>query len=137
VNKTTLQSNLQLAEKNTKKYVEEHILVARQLHKPIVMEEYGYPRDGFSFSKQSTTLARDEYYKFVYDMLITSKKQRDNFAGCNFWGWGGFAQPKHIFWQWGDDYCGDPAQEEQGLNSVFSSDKSTLNIIRDASRRLN
>ncbi len=137
VNKTTLQSSLQLAEKNTKKYVEEHILVARQLHKPVVMEEYGYPRDGFSFSKQSTTVARDEYYKFIYDMLITSKKQRDNFAGCNFWGWGGFAQPKHIFWQWGDDYCGDPAQEEQGLNSVFSSDKSTLDIIRDASKRLN
>lgn len=30
----------------------------------------------------------------------------------------------------GDDYTGDPAQEAQGLNSVFSTDKSTLDVIK-------
>ena len=52
------------------------------------------------------------------------------FAGCNFWGWGGQAQPKHEQWEPGDDYTGDPAQEAQGLNSVFSSDTSTVNVIK-------
>ena len=32
-------------------------------------------------------------------------------------------------WQPGDDYTGDPAQEEQGLYSVFASDTSTVRII--------
>ena len=48
----------------------------------------------------------------------------------NFWGWGGFANPKHEQWQVGDDYTGDPAQEAQGLNSVFSTDKSTLDVVK-------
>ena len=48
----------------------------------------------------------------------------------------GIAQPKHEQWQPGDEYTGDPAQEAQGLNSVFSSDKSTINIIRKAIKGL-
>ena len=60
------------------------------------------------------------------------------FAGCNFWGWGGYAKPAsdHIFWQKGDPYCGDPAQEEQGLNSIFAADSTTLAIIKNYADRL-
>ena len=36
----------------------------------------------------------------------------------------------------GDDYCGDPAQEQQGLNSVFASDASTLAIISEANEAI-
>lgn len=38
------------------------------------------------------------------------------YIGANFWAWGGLAAPKHLYWQRGDDYTGDPAQEQQGLN---------------------
>ena len=34
----------------------------------------------------------------------------------------------------GDPYTGDPAQEQQGLNSVFAKDKSTLKVIREEIR---
>jgi mannan endo-1,4-beta-mannosidase len=57
-------------------------------------------------------------------------------AGCNFWGWGGYAQPCHKYWERGDDYCGDPSQEEQGLNSVFATDKSTLDIIKQMAKEI-
>ena len=50
--------------------------------------------------------------------------------GCCFWVWGGYAQPKHVRWQRWDDYVGDPAQEEQGLNAVFACDTMTLDIIQ-------
>lgn len=136
VSKTTLQTDLKKAQENTKKYVERHIALARELRKPVVMEEYGYPRDGFSFSKQASTKSRDSYYKFIYDMIVTSKKKGDNFAGCNFWGWGGYATPKHTYWEWGDDYCADPSQEEQGLNSVFATDASTIKVIKSAVQQL-
>jgi mannan endo-1,4-beta-mannosidase len=36
----------------------------------------------------------------------------------------------------GDDYLGDPPQEEQGLNSVFDTD-STIELIAGYNRRLN
>jgi mannan endo-1,4-beta-mannosidase len=115
--------------------VNRQVDVAKKLNKPIVMEEYGYPRDGFSFERTSKTTARDEYYRFVYSLLGKSKMAGGNFAGCNFWGWGGLAKPIHESWKSGDDYCGDPAQEQQGLNSVFSTDTSTLKVIKEAVSR--
>jgi mannan endo-1,4-beta-mannosidase len=36
----------------------------------------------------------------------------------------------------GDDYTGDPAQEAQGLNSVFSGDTSTLEVIKSQVARM-
>ena len=36
----------------------------------------------------------------------------------------------------GDDYTGDPAQEEQGLNSVFATDTSTLEVVRQEVMRM-
>jgi mannan endo-1,4-beta-mannosidase len=56
----------------------------------------------------------------------------------NFWGWGGLAEQSEtdIYWQPGDDYCGDPAQEQQGLNSVYASDTSTIAVIKAAAEKL-
>ena len=50
--------------------------------------------------------------------------------GVNFWGWGGNVTPAHRTWENGDPYTGDPAQEDQGLNSVFMADSSTVALIR-------
>ena len=36
----------------------------------------------------------------------------------------------------GDDYTGDPAQEAQGLNSVFATDTSTLEVVRQEVMRM-
>ena len=58
------------------------------------------------------------------------------FQGCNFWAWGGFAQPQHLFWQKGDDYMGDPGQEEQGLNSVYDTD-TTVKLVADIVNEIN
>ncbi len=121
---------------NTKEYIDKHLAICAKLKKPLVMEEFGYPRDGFSFSLSSTTKGRDGYYKYVFSQIVDNARSGGYFAGCNFWGWGGQAQPKHENWQVGDDYCGDPAQEQQGLNSVFSTDMSTLNIVKEQVGRM-
>ena len=101
--------------------------------RPVVLEEFGYPRDRFLFTPGSPTKGRDAYYKMVFTIIRDSGK----IAGCNFWGWGGRANVKHTIWQRWDDYVGDPAQEEQGLNSVFAADKSTLKLIKDFSKQIN
>ena len=59
----------------------------------------------------------------------------DMLAGCNFWAWSGSARPAHLWWEPWDDYTGDPAQEEQGLYSVFDCDHSTLGVIAAAAER--
>lgn len=135
--KDSLQESLPRAIDNTRKYMEEHLAVAARYQKPVVLEEFGFPRDGFQFSKESTTHVRDAYYKYIFDYIADEANRGGLLAGCNFWGWGGFTHPSpdHVFWQKGDDYTGDPAQEEQGLNSVFSTD-TTVEIIRNTNQKL-
>lgn len=133
----SLKELLPRAKENTKKYIDDHMVIARKYSKPIVLEEFGFPRDGFSFSKEAPTTARDEYYRYVFDLIRQDRESGGLFAGCNFWAWGGFAgqNPDHVFWEKGDDYTGDPAQEQQGLNSVFATD-STIEIIKAENRKL-
>ena len=133
----SLKELLPRAKENTKKYKDDHMVIARKYSKPIVLEEFGFPRDGFSFSKEAPTTARDEYYRYVFDLIRQDRESGGLFAGCNFWAWGGFAgqNPDHVFWEKGDDYTGDPAQEQQGLNSVFATD-STIEIIKAENRKL-
>ena len=78
------------------------------------------------------------YYAYVFDLIRQERDKGGLFAGCNFWGWGGFAKqtPGHIYWEPGDDYTGDPAQEQQGLNSVFATDSTTVQIIKAENEKL-
>ena len=44
------------------------------------------------------------YYGEIFEIVKEHAIQKSVFQGCNFWAWGGFAQPQHLFWQKGDDY---------------------------------
>lgn len=131
VHKDSLVEHVERACRNTAEYIHRHTAIAERLQKPLVIEEFGYPRDGFAFKPGSPTVGRDRYFDFVFSLI----KSEPTVAGCNFWGWGGEARPTHEQWQVGDDYCGDPAQEQQGLNSVFLCDTTTLNIITKNTKR--
>jgi len=116
----------------SRKYIEQHYNAIKAYGKPLVLEEFGYHRDEFSFTPGSSTKARDEYYAFILGIMCEKKM----LAGCNFWAWSGDARPKNLWWKEWDDYCGDPAQEEQGLYSVFSNDRSTLKLIKKAAKKM-
>lgn len=134
VRDSTLMTNLPQAIEYTDRYIDEHLVIAEKYGKPLVIEEFGYPRDGFQFAQGTTTDARDLYYRHVFSRMRESVAQGGMLAGVNFWGWGGLAgqSDTNLFWHPGDDYCGDPAQEQQGLYSVYASDSSTVEIISEA-----
>jgi mannan endo-1,4-beta-mannosidase len=139
------------------KYIEDHVAVAKRLNKPLVIEEFGLPRDAvvhnegrreagmdvhaksqsrkeeMSFSSGSPTKLRDEYYTKIFSYV-----GKGPVAGGNFWAFGGTARPVkgQLFWKPGDEHMGDPPMEEQGLNTVFDVDRSTWRVIRSASRRV-
>lgn len=117
---------------STLAYIDEAYELMSKAGRPMVLEEFGYPRDGFKFASGTPTKGRDAYYKYVFSIIRDSGK----IAGCNFWGWGGSADVKHTIWERWDDYVCDPAQEEQGLNSVFKADKSTLEIIKEITNQI-
>ena len=132
----SLKENLPRACENTRQYIEQHLAVCDSLNKPLVMEEFGYPRDGFLYAPGTPTEGRDGYYRYVFSLVADNALQGGRFAGCNFWGWGGEAIPQHEQWQVGDPYTGDPAQEAQGLNSVFLTDSTTLDVVRQQVERV-
>ena len=136
VRENTLKTNLPVAIENTDKYIDEHVAVAARYGKPVVLEEFGFPRDDFQFAKGTHTTARDEYYRHVFGRIVESAKEGGLFAGLNFWGWGGLASQSetNLYWKLGDDYCGDPGQEQQGLNSVYACDESTITVIRESTQ---
>lgn len=128
---TAVISGLANVKTKTKAYIQQHVLMAQQINKPLVIEEFGLPRNNHSFTPGTSTAARDELYKLIFREWEKSKKANSVIAGCNFWAFAGTARPTEgqLFWKEGDDLMGDPPQEEQGLNAVFDTDTSTWQLI--------
>ena len=121
----SLVEDLPCACAKTDEYIASHLALAKKYGQPVVVEEFGFPRDGFSPERTATTEGRDTYYRHLFS------KVGKEIAGANFWGWSGFARPQHTQWERGDDYAGDPAQEAQGLNGVYVDD-TTVEIIKQS-----
>jgi mannan endo-1,4-beta-mannosidase len=121
----------------TNEYIDKHCAVASSLGKPIVIEEYGFPRDGHAYTLETTTKSRDKYYANVFAAVARHQREGGPLAGCNFWTFGGVGRPApgDPFWSKGEDFVGDPPQEEQGLNSVFDVD-TTIDVIDEYNRQL-
>ncbi|MCA9735619.1 MAG: cellulase family glycosylhydrolase [Deferribacteres bacterium] len=114
-------------------YIEAHIGYAREVGKPLVLEEFGLPRDGHIYSPKASTKYRDQYFDLVFSKIVENARNGGPLAGSNFWTWGGFGKardPQNAVWKQGDDFTGDPPQEPQGRNSVFVTDSSTVEVLK-------
>lgn len=126
VRKESVFAKQEIAHQHTLKYVTEHYNRVKEAGKPLVLEEFGYHRDEFSFAPEASVTARDKFYEFIFSLV-----RNGVLAGCNFWAWNGSARAATLWWKPGNDYMGDPAQEEQGLYGVFDCDTTTLQIIKN------
>lgn len=120
-------------------YIDDHIAAATRLNRPIIIEEFGLPRAGESLVAGSPVKDRDALYTSFFDRLVKSQQNKQPLAGINFWGFGGEGKALNTEGKWapGDTFTADPPQEPQGLNSVFSSDASTLKLVKDYNAILN
>jgi mannan endo-1,4-beta-mannosidase len=119
-------------------YINNHIDVANQMNKPIVLEEFGAERDSGSFELSAGTQYRDRFYREFFSLIERRAAFGDAIAGSNFWAWGGYGRTANedFMWREADDFVGDPPQEAQGLNSVFDTDISTLAIIKNHAEKM-
>ncbi len=120
----------------SREYIDMHERIAIRYNKPLVIEEFGYPRDRNFREPGSKTQSRDAYYNFVFEELLRSKAENGAIAGVNFWGWGGKGRANSHTWKPGNGYLCDPPHEPQGWYSVFDTDASTLELITKSIRRL-
>ncbi len=130
----TLPSSLEEAGK----YIREHLLMARRLGRPVVLEEFGLARDSGAYAPGTPVSARDRFFTAVLQTVYDSASAGGAVSGANVWAWGGegSGRPPDFLWREGDPYVGDNPREPQGLNSVFLSDTSTIGILRRFSREM-
>jgi mannan endo-1,4-beta-mannosidase len=128
-----ISNTYQKTENNAIEYINKHIAFADSLNKPIVLEEFGLPRDSEFCKPTSLTSARDRYYKKILTLIYDSSAAGAPIAGTNVWAWGGEGRGQHPDDKWlpGDQFVGDPPQEPQGFNSIYDSDSTTISILRD------
>jgi len=120
-------------------YINEHEESAIKLNKPVVLEEFGISRDYNDYSSSSPITLRNQYFKKVFDIILSKAKNDSPLVGSNFWAWGGFGRPSKpkSIWEKDDEFIGDPPHEFQGWYSVYSSDLSTIKIIKSFSSKFN
>lgn len=120
-------------ERNTREYIANNVTIAARLGKPLVIEEFGFPRDGGSFDPRSSTLYRDRFYALIFGAVHDSIRAGGPIVGSNFWAWGGQGRASRasFAFQRGDlTYMGDPPHEPQGWYSALDGDASTQALIR-------
>ena len=121
-------------ERNTREYLARQVAIARTLNKPLVIEEFGMPRDGGSFEPGTPTTYKDRFYQLITGAVLDSVRSGGPLQGCNFWGWGGEGRAQHAdhhFVRGDTSYLADPPHEPQGWYSVFDTDASTQAVIRN------
>ena len=132
-----LSPDFEIAAEKARAHVEMHTqLATEKLHKPLVLEEFGLPRDQERYERGTPTSARDEYYRRMFDQVGESCRVGRALQGANFWAWGGEGKPSVEKMDSSEAFTGDPFCEPQGLNSVFDTDESTLAIVANANRTL-
>ena len=132
-----LTPEFEIAAGKAREHVEEHTQLATEnLHKPLVLEEFGLPRDHERYEPGSPTAARDEYYRRMFAQVAESARAGRALQGANFWTWGGEGRARAGKQDSAKALLGDPFCEPQGLNSVFDTDKSTLEVVAQANRAL-
>jgi len=136
VDKENMASGFPKALKLARKYVTEHATKAAAVGKPILLEEFGFPRDGHSFDPAAPTTLRDQYFQEIY-ALVRSLIPTTPMAGIMPWAWAGDRRPPRPggLWKPGDPFIGDPPHEEQGWYSIYDKD-TTLKLIAGWSRQL-
>ena len=120
-------------------YIDKHISIAQRLNKPLVFEEFGFPRDNVAYEPGTPTTYKDRFYGLIYAAVEDAVAHNTPVAGSNFWAWGGAGRalhPDYHMLRGETAYVGDPPHEPQGWYSVFNTDTSTQALIKAHAARL-
>lgn len=124
--RTHVEEDVDEAIRLSNDYITEHLKALEGTGRPLVIEEFGYPRNGNSPELTAPVTARNKYYAAIAHRAATEP----GISGINFWGWGGLATPHSAKWLPGAPMVCDPAHEPQGWYSVFVTDSSTIEALK-------
>ena len=139
VNGKDLAGTWQSGSERIARYLTTHEEIARALNKPLVLEEFGFPRDDEAYDPGSGTSFRQRYYELIYNAVESSLARGGPICGSNFWAWNGEARTNHPDFRFRDgdrNYMGDPPHEPQGWYGNFDTDAPMLALIAAHAEKL-
>ena len=121
------------ARRLAREYIDQHVSIASELGKPLVIEEFGYPRDGNLYDPSVPSTLREGFYRDVHAAVLENVRAGGPLVGSNFWAWNGEGRPRHADHRFkaGDDaWLGDPPHEPQGWYGVVDTDSALRADLR-------
>ncbi|NOS72851.1 MAG: cellulase family glycosylhydrolase [Verrucomicrobia bacterium] len=115
------------------RHIEEHIALATQLGRPLVMEEFGINRDNESTDPDSPTTMRDDYYSRMFQCVLNSRQAKGALQAANFWVWSGEGSLEALRQRRAGN---SKFREPLDHNGVLHSDQTTLSVIRKYNAQL-
>jgi mannan endo-1,4-beta-mannosidase len=88
-NPNNADSTYPVTEMKAVAYIDKHLQIARELRKPVVMEEFGLPRDSSLTKIGTPTTVKDKFFEKILSLVLDSVSNGAPIAGANFWFWGG------------------------------------------------
>ncbi len=115
-------------------HIEQHMVLADQLGKPLVMEEFGIDRDNDSTAPDGPTAMRDDYYNKIFRRVLDSCRAGGALQATNFWLWSGEGSTTAQFRQRQANTA--KSRESVDLNGVLNTDHTTLALIQHHNAQL-
>ncbi|KAI8141448.1 glycoside hydrolase superfamily [Fennellomyces sp. T-0311] len=136
------ESSIEDALAYAKDYLSSRSQWAKDIKKPIVMEEFGMARDAwikpddeaFKYHPDTPTAHKDRYYQYIFDTIVGYAK-KGRFSGSNFWAYSGIGRSTDYPNQYGMKWLGDPPHEIPGWYGVYDKD-TTIQIIEEYNSQL-
>ena len=116
------------------RHIAQHIALAEQLGKPLVMEEFGIDRDHASTAPDGSTAMRDDYYERIFHSVIGSCQAGGALQAANFWSWSGEGDSRQRAGH--NSQAKAKSRATVDLNGVLETDRTTLAVIRQHNAEL-
>ncbi|UZJ57340.1 hypothetical protein CBS101457_006660 [Exobasidium rhododendri] len=134
------KGNVETAKRWTSEYILEVEGYSREVGKPMLLEEFGMPRDNwmnnvapgkYLYDTSATTTSRDAVFSSVYELVASQFKARKGLIGLMPWSYGGtYRSAKQKYNNQGILIAGDPPQEPPGWFSILDTDNVMQTIAK-------
>ncbi|KAJ4347119.1 uncharacterized protein N0V89_011057 [Didymosphaeria variabile] len=130
------EANLKVAQDFATAFVANTSRWARDVGKPVFLEEFGMARDNwenadkeYPYLSSASTTHKDAYFRTIIGAVMADFKKGGAYVGTCPWAYGGIWRPEtQVMNEFGMVWAGDPPHESPGWYDLYDDDEA-MNIV--------